>query len=197
MNDPTFSPCCVVFQVMCATVLRRLRLVPCWAGPRPPPTPKPSSPSICFLASPMWVPSHPSSWLPWQPRLSKLRLFTSSQRGVFFLFLAAARGVKIHKIHLPAPNVRHRAVCMSALPTSFQIYHLWCRERWHFHTTCGVERGGGRGGRADSLVFLTQSLSQSGLTQWLWWWVKVEGANVDQDKAQRRAEHLGALHLLK
>lgn len=29
--------------------------------------------------------------------------------------------------------------CTSALPTPFQIYHLWCRELWHFHTTWGVE----------------------------------------------------------
>lgn len=52
---------------------------------------------------------------------------------------------------------------MSELPTPFQIYHLWCRELWHFHTQPGG--GGCRAGSRFLAIPHTQPLSARGVCE--------------------------------
>lgn len=126
---------CLVSQVTCVTVPCQHRLVPCRAGPSPPQSWKPSSPSTCCLVSMMWALPHIIAAIATEislfSYLSKLILFILSHFFYSSQFCWTAS--------MPRLDVQYPAGCMSPLPTPFQIYHLWCRKQWHFHTSWGVE----------------------------------------------------------
>ena len=156
---------------MCATAFCRRWLVPRWAGPSPPRTPSPSSPSTCCLDSLTWVPvSHRSCRGNLTKCCSPFFFFSKERKKpncslYHAAFSAVSGGVYFMDLFFSA----HR--CMSELPTPFQIYHLWCRELWHFHTTWGVE------------LVLWYSSHTAFVCPRCLWRVKVERANAGQVQA--------------